>query len=215
MTPSLLFWFRIGVYLLMAYTLFTYYRAARKRGYIVPKTGRDYRDFSGDLLTLAGGVFILWILHNNYQKPMEKVLSGKNESFPELVFTNMTNGKPAALSDYRGKLVLVNLWATWCPPCRAEMPSLSDLQRDYASRGLVILALSDEDPATIQSFMREHPYTFTTGAYAGSHPIVQDVNTRPASVLIDHEGKVIDMVVGARGYSFFKGWVEEYLGTGK
>jgi cytochrome c biogenesis protein CcmG, thiol:disulfide interchange protein DsbE len=215
MTPTLLLWFRLGVILLMAYTLFTYYRAARKRGYVVPRTGKDFRDLSGDLLTLAGGVFVLWMLQNNYQKPMDKVLSGKSKPFPELTFTNMSTGSAAALSDYRGKLVLVNLWATWCPPCRAEMPALSDLQNEFRDAGLVILALSDEDPSTVRDFMREHPYSFTTGTYQGDHPIVQDVNTRPASVLIDPEGKVIDMVVGARGHAFFKGWVEENMGSGK
>jgi peroxiredoxin len=54
-------------------------------------------------------------------------------------------GKPVRLSAYRGKVVLLNFWATWCPPCRKEMPSMERLHRAYRERGLVVLALSQDD----------------------------------------------------------------------
>jgi thiol-disulfide isomerase/thioredoxin len=211
MTATLLFWFRIGVYLLMAYTVYTFIRAAMRRGYWIPKTGKDYRDLAGDLLTLAGGVFILFMLQRNYQAPMDKVLSAQEQHFPELVYRDDSTGQDKKLSDLRGQVVLLNLWATWCPPCRAEMPALSDLQRDYAGKGLVVLALSDEDPATVHDYLQQHGYRFFAGTWSGSHTILGSINTRPASILINREGKVVDMIVGARGHGFFSSWVEKAL----
>ncbi len=215
MTATLLFWFRIGVYLLMAYTVYTFIRAAMRRGYWIPKTGKDYRDLAGDLLTLAGGVFILFMLQRNYQAPMDKVLSAQEQHFPELVYRDDSTGQDKKLSDLRGQVVLLNLWATWCPPCRAEMPALSDLQRDYAGKGLVVLALSDEDPATVHGYLQQHGYRFFAGTWSGSHAILGSINTRPASILINREGKVVDMIVGARGHGFFSSWVEKELGNEK
>ena len=211
MTPTLLFWFRIGVYLLMAYTVYTFVRAALRRGYWMPKAGKDYRDLAGDLLTLAGGVFILFMLQRNYQEPMDKVLAAQQEPFPELVYRDDSTGQERQLSALRGQVVLLNLWATWCPPCRAEMPALSDLQRDYDGKGLVVLALSDEDPATVHSYLQQNGFRFSAGTWNGSHPVLQGINTRPASILINREGKVVDMIVGARGHGFFSDWVEKAL----
>ena len=211
MTPTLLFWFRIGVFALMAYTFYTYARAARKRGYWLPKSGADYRSLSGDLLTLAGGVFILFLLQKNYQAPMDKVLSGQGKPFPDLSYRDNLTGTIRRVSEHRGKTVLLNLWATWCPPCRAEMPALSAVQQAYADKNLVVLALSDEDPVTVSGFLREHPFAFSAGTWDGLHPMLQEVNTRPASILINPNGEVVDMVVGARGENFFSDWVEKGL----
>jgi thiol-disulfide isomerase/thioredoxin len=211
MTPALLLWFRIGVYLLMAYTVYTYVRAARRRGYWLPTSGKDYRDLAGDMLTLAGGVFILFMLQRNYQEPMDKVLSAQQDPFPELVYRDDSTGQERQLSALRGQVVLLNLWATWCPPCRAEMPALSDLHRDYAGKGLVVLALSDEDQTTVHGYLQQHAFNFSAGTWSGIHPVLQGINTRPASILINRDGKVVDMIVGARGHSFFSDWVEKVL----
>lgn len=67
-------------------------------------------------------------------------------------------GKSFTLSALRGKVVVVNFWATWCPPCRAEMPSLDALYGRFKAQGLVVLSISDEDPATVRKFLSEHSY---------------------------------------------------------
>ena len=64
-------------------------------------------------------------------------------------------GKAWTLKDLRGKVVLVNFWATWCPPCRKEMPDLETLNQRFGSQGLVILGISDEDAATVSPFIAE------------------------------------------------------------
>jgi peroxiredoxin len=70
---------------------------------------------------------------------------------------------PRSLDDYRGKVVLLNVWATWCPPCREEMPSLEALHRDFAPRGFEVVAVSIDDAASTQKvrdFVKEFGLTF-------------------------------------------------------
>jgi peroxiredoxin len=65
-------------------------------------------------------------------------------------------GKTWILRDLKGKVVLVNFWATWCPPCRKEMPDLDSLYKEFRDKGLVVLAISDEESATVASYLNEH-----------------------------------------------------------
>ena len=69
-------------------------------------------------------------------------------------------GKPWSLQALRGKVVLVNFWATWCPPCRKEMPDLEKLYRRFSDQGLVILAISDEEAAKVKPYIAQGKYTY-------------------------------------------------------
>jgi peroxiredoxin len=68
------------------------------------------------------------------------------------------HGKKVTLSDLRGKIVLVNFWATWCPPCRAEMPELDAIYTHFQAQGLVVLSITDEDPFKANSFVAPNKY---------------------------------------------------------
>jgi thiol-disulfide isomerase/thioredoxin len=210
MTTTILFWFRIVVYAILVYTVFTYIRSSLKKGYWIPQNRKDLKDLGGDLLTFAGGFFVLWMLQQNYQKPLDAVLSKKQKTFPDFSFALSPEGQPVRLSDYRGKIVLLNLWATWFPPCRREMPDLDALHRKYRDSGMVVLALSDEDKTTVHAYLQKHDFQFLVGTYQGGLETISAVNTRPSSILIGKEGQVLDMVVGARGLGFFEDWVEEW-----
>lgn len=112
--------------------------------------------------------------------------------------TDLT-GRQWTLQDLRGKVVLVNFWATWCPPCRKEMPDLDALYHEFAPKGLVILAISDEDAAKVRPFIAEHHFTY---------PILLDpgrkVNERfqvegiPKSFLYDREGRLAAEAIDMR-----------------
>ncbi len=71
------------------------------------------------------------------------------------------DGKPWTLKSLRGKVVLVNFWATWCPPCRKEMPDLERLYQQFNGQGLVILGISDEDAGKVKPFIADHAVSYT------------------------------------------------------
>jgi peroxiredoxin len=78
-------------------------------------------------------------------------------------FTIDSVPKPKRLADYRGGVLMINVWATWCLPCRVEMPSIEALNKDYASKGLKIIAVSIDDPGTeasIRAFVKQYGLTF-------------------------------------------------------
>lgn len=109
------------------------------------------------------------------------------------------DGNPIRLSDFRGKVVLVNFWATWCPPCKAEMPELEAYWRENKDKDFVILAVDDgaEDEATIRNFMSQNRLTFqalndTSGQVSSAYR----VNGIPASFFVDAKGVIRDTVVG-------------------
>ena len=127
----------------------------------------------------------------------------------DLAFRAVADDQPHRLSDLNGKVVLVNLWATWCPPCRRELPDIDRLQRDYAGRGLVVVTLSNEDRERLLKFSQEHPLG-TLNVYATDLGWL-DVGGRPVSMLIDRDGVVRECLIGARTYSDFERTVKQYL----
>jgi len=130
----------------------------------------------------------------------------------DLAFIRVADGSPVRLGALRGNVVLVNLWATWCAPCRHELPELNRLQRDYAGRGLVVVTVSNEEPALLARFAVQHPFA-TTNVRASSLGWL-DVAGRPISVAIDRGGVVRGCMIGARTYPEFRSTVEGLLRSG-
>lgn len=209
MTTTLLFWIRVGAIALLVYTLFTMIRPMIRRKYIVPKNKKEWGSLGSDLFSLAAGIFLLFILQKNYAAPMDAVMQYKSKPLPAFQFRNLDTNTDESLQQYADKVVILNIWATWCPPCRAEMPALDELQQKYPDK-LRVLAISDESDDKIRQFLSTHPFHFTTGSFASSNALLESINSRPVSILVV-KGKVEDIVVGARGFSFFSDWVLPYM----
>ena len=100
-------------------------------------------------------------------------------------------GKPQRLADYQGKVVLVNIWATWCEPCRTEMPQLDNLYRSRKSDGLVVLGISDEAIAQQRAYLNQVPITYPLLITTPGVPVFyRDIAKYPTIFLIDRKGNL-------------------------
>ena len=115
-------------------------------------------------------------------------------------------GKPWHLQDLRGKVVLVNFWATWCPPCRKEMPDLQVLYDKFKDQGFVVLSISDEEAAKVAPFIAEkkisYPVLLDPGRKVNEAFIVEGI---PKSFVFDRDGKLVAQSIDMRTRDQFLG----------
>lgn len=104
-------------------------------------------------------------------------------------------------TDLKGKVVLIDFWASWCGPCKASFPVLDSLQKDYGPKGLVIIAVNqDQTSLLMKSFLEEHPATFLTLRDAANLLVTAaDVQSMPSSYLFDRSGKIRFLHTGFHG----------------
>lgn len=120
-----------------------------------------------------------------------------DDKAPDFVLPRL-DGTVQKLSNYRGSVVLVNFWATWCPPCIEEMPVLNRISTDYASRGLVVLGLAgDDDVGRINDFVAKEPLKFEVlhdpGGAIGTD---YGITGYPETFVIDRDGTVVSKMIG-------------------
>ena len=101
----------------------------------------------------------------------------------------------------RGKAVLVDFWASWCPPCRKSFPALEALHQRYKAQGLVVIGVSvDEDPAAMSRFLKQHPVSFSTVRDPGQKLVkATGISAMPTSVLVDRGGTIRFINAGFKG----------------
>ncbi len=106
------------------------------------------------------------------------------------------------LSEQRGKVVFINFWATWCPPCREEMPAMERLHTRYKKDGFVMLAVSvDADRRAVTPFIDEHKFTFAVGLDPKMELAnAYSVRGLPASFVVDRQGHLTALALGPRGW---------------
>jgi len=118
---------------------------------------------------------------------------------PDFTLTSM-DGETYTLSELKGNAVLVNLWATWCPPCRAEMPAIEKMYQEYKDQGLIVLAVDmtyQDDPKAVTPFIEEYnlnfPILLDEKALVGS---AYQLRSLPSSYFINRAGVINEVVIG-------------------
>ena len=149
------------------------------------------------MVVVALGILLLFAMPSYRQG--EASIAGKTaEDFPLEI-----TGKPVHLTDLKGKVVILNFWATWCPPCVEETPALNHLQKYIESRNGVILGVAaDEDPAAFEKFLRDQSIVFLTyrdpSTKDNHSPIALSYGTSmyPETYVIDRHGKIARKFIG-------------------
>jgi cytochrome c biogenesis protein CcmG/thiol:disulfide interchange protein DsbE len=145
-----------------------------------------------------------WIFQSRV--PVTGITSGATlpsprEGFPAPDFTlDLLEGGQITLSDLHSKVVLVNFWASWCPPCRAEMPAIEKVYRSYRDLGLEVLGVNTTDQdsqSAAQAFIQENGLTFPVLLdYTGAVSAAYNLRGLPSSFFIDRDGVIHSVVVG-------------------
>lgn len=121
-------------------------------------------------------------------------------SAPEFTLIGV-DGKEKSLSEFKGKVVLLNFWATWCDPCREEMPAMEKLWAEFKAKGLVILAVANDKGSMhkVEEFCRMHDVTFPVLLDpSGDVKSAYSVTMMPTSYIIGKDGSIAGKIVGAR-----------------
>lgn len=128
----------------------------------------------------------------------------RNRDQPDFTLNDLS-GRPLRMADLHGKVVLLNFWATWCPPCRSEMPDLDALYQRFKSQGLVVLAISDEDAPTVKPFVKQFNITFPVLLDTGDKVNGQyKISGIPKTFIYDRDGKLIAQAIDMRTSTQFQ-----------
>jgi thiol-disulfide isomerase/thioredoxin len=127
---------------------------------------------------------------------------------PTQVVIKSLDGKDVTVAEYKGKVVLVNFWATWCEPCKIEIPELIELQQEYGPKGFTVLgvAMDDEGRSAVAPFVQKEKFDTDAGKSTMNYPIVIGNDAAgdkfggllgyPTSVLLSRDGKQVKRITG-------------------
>ncbi len=111
------------------------------------------------------------------------------------------NGNDLSLSSLKGKMIFFNFWATWCPPCRKEMPSMQKLYNKFKDKNFVMIAVTSEDSATVKQFLSKNKYTFPIVAGEEDIFINYNIASIPTTFIIDGDGYIIGGTAGSSDWA--------------
>jgi thiol-disulfide isomerase/thioredoxin len=166
------------------------------------------------LILLAAGLLVLGGCGDNsdetaqntpeQSQPAETAADAASTT-PDFDLLNL-EGKHVKLSDYRGKAVILDFWATWCPPCKLAMPHLQEIHAEHGSEGIAVVAVSTDQKgaAVVKPFIEENKYTFDVLLLNES--IFKDfggIKSIPTTFIISPEGEVLEKFVGYKEMSVY------------
>jgi cytochrome c biogenesis protein CcmG, thiol:disulfide interchange protein DsbE len=144
----------------------------------------------GIILIVVSAYFIL--RESSPQTDFSTIPVKVNYAAPELTLTDI-KGVSHSIAEYRGQVVLINLWATWCPPCKEEMPTLQSFYNKHKDQGFTVIAINDGDPTKdVLQFVRDYKLTFPIWldpTYIATEQAFKSLNL-PTSFVIDRNGVV-------------------------
>jgi thiol-disulfide isomerase/thioredoxin len=160
-------------------------------------------------LILLGLIVWLW-----FRPPAE--VSEENRSVSAWAVT-LPDGRALSSDSLRGKVVLVNFWATWCPYCRKEKPAIDAFWQDYRDRGFEVISISIDDPAEkIAAWMQDKDYAFMAAPINASVTAAfGNVASVPTSFIVDTEGRIRHKIAGQMHYPRLEQLVTPLLGATK
>jgi peroxiredoxin len=155
------------------------------------------------LIVVGVGIFVWLQIKDSSFNPFGKPLLGKGVPAPNFTFPGL-DGKKISLADYKGKVVLLNIWATWCAPCVAEMPSMEKLYQELKNKDFELIAVSvDESGAeAVKPFMEKHKLGFPVLLDTkGDIKNLYQTTGIPESFIIDKDGIIIEKIIGPREWA--------------
>ena len=183
----------------------------------------DSRNTWRGLIVLLLTLGVIWIAISRVPAEAAAVRHDRpplpRSGYPAPDFTLETlEGKTVTLSDLHGEVVLINFWATWCPPCRAEMPAIQKVYEEYRDQGFTVLAVNQrENPGRVVAFMDELGLTFPV-------PMDRDgrvferyrVNALPSTFFVDRAGIIQDVTIGGpMARTFIESQITSLLAEGE
>ena len=187
-----------------------------------PKQGYLFQMIAG--LLIAGGVVIVWMGQSESESSTTTVARNEAVSPSAMTETELSiapdfslpdlDGKTVRLSDFNGQVRIVDFWATWCPPCRKEIPHFQALHEKYGTGGLTVIgvALDETGAEVVRPFVEEQRMTYTS--VIGNQDVARQyggIEAIPTTFVIDKQGKVFRKYVGYRDYETFEADVKTLL----
>lgn len=186
----------------------------RKNQYFLPKG--VFAWIADTILIIITSLAISIGIVLQYQlSPLRAAYTQSDHKAQNLTFNLVSNDSLKSIADYKGKVVFLNFWATWCGPCMEELPALEELQQNYGKKGLVVITISDEKRSHLEKYFGENPWDFVHGYLNpkiwASGPYAKFERIRPVSFIIDRNGIIRKSFVGAHTYNQLNKMVQKYL----